>query len=50
MPLALHSKDGASKDLWNVDTLPQHYAASQSRRIWLEYSLAYWSIWLCFYV
>jgi hypothetical protein len=29
----LHSEDGGNMELWNVDILPQHYAASQGRRL-----------------
>jgi hypothetical protein len=38
LDLNLHLEDGSSMDLWNVGILPQHYAASQPRRPWLESS------------
>jgi hypothetical protein len=43
-PCCLHlqgevSEDGGSIDLWNVGILPQHYTASQPRKLLLAYEL-----------
>jgi len=34
-----YDEDGGSMDLWNVGILPQHYTASQLRKLRLETSL-----------
>jgi len=33
---SLHPEDGGSMDIWNVGILPQHYMASQPRRLKME--------------
>jgi len=42
-PHSFHPEDGGSKVLRNVGDLPQHYAASQPRRLRLELIVSWFS-------